>query len=127
MRDWPVIENGRKGEQTDHPHHKSLFIGHQRINGVDFWHEGGSCGTTEQVRIIETRGGKDRALIRTLNLWKDSTGKVLCSDTRELQFGVIDGATCIDLELNMHASHGDLTFSEYKDGFVGLGPIRICV
>ena len=72
VRDWPVIENGRKGEQTDHPHHKSLFIGHQRINGVDFWHEGGSCGTTEQVRIIETRGGKDRALLRTLNLWKDS-------------------------------------------------------
>lgn len=120
VRDWPVIENGRTGEQPDHPHHKSLFIGHQRINGVDFWHEGGKCGTTEQVRIIETRSGTDRALLRTLNLWKDSSGKVICSDTRELQFSIVDKATCIDLELNMHASHGDLTFSEYKDGFVGL-------
>jgi hypothetical protein len=119
-RDWPVVEDGRKGEQPDHPHHKSLFIGHQGINGVDFWHEGGSCGTTEQVRVIEMRSGQDRALLRTLNLWKDSKGKVLCSDTRELQFSVVDGATTIDLELNMHASHGDLTFSEYKDGFIGL-------
>jgi hypothetical protein len=120
VRDWPVIENGRKGEQPDHPHHKSLFIGHQGINGVDFWHEGGSCGTTEQVRVIEMRSGQDRALLRTLNLWKDSNGKVICSDTRELQFGVVDGATFIDLELNVHASHGDLTFAEYKDGFIGL-------
>ena len=120
VRDWPIIEDGREGEQPDHPHHKALFIGHQRINGVDFWHEGGSCGTTEQVRVIETRSGRDRALLRTLNLWKDAKGKVICSDTREWRFGVADGATSIDLELNMHASHGDLTFSEYKDGFVGL-------
>lgn len=119
-RDWPVIENGRKGEAKDHVHHKALFIGHQGQNKVDFWHEGEKMGKTEHARLIETRSGEDRALIRTFNLWKDAAGKVICSDTRELKFGMVNGARFIDLELNMHASNGDLTFNTFKDGFVGL-------
>ena len=120
-RDWPINEDGRKGEEKDHPHHKALFIGHQGQNGVDFWHGGRKgAGTTRHARILDVRSGQDRAALKTFNLWEDSEGKVLCSDTRELQFSVVNGARVIDLELNMHASHGDLTFQEYKDGFVGL-------
>lgn len=119
-RDWPIAEEGRQGEEQDHPHHKSLFIGHQRVNGIDFWHEGGKCGVIEHARTIETRSGEDRALIRTFNLWKDSTGETICSDTRTLEFGISKGASFIDLELNLHASHGDVTFGAYKDGLIGL-------
>lgn len=119
-RDWPVSKNGRNGEQHDHPHHKSLFIAHQAINGVDFWHERKNCGTVEHTKTLETRSGKDRALLRTFNLWKDSKGKVLCSDSRELKFSQECNTRIIDLELNMHASHGDLLFGEMKDGFVGI-------
>ncbi|MFT5131082.1 MAG: hypothetical protein ACI8W8_004717, partial [Rhodothermales bacterium] len=121
MRDWPIREDGRAGEEKDHPHHKSLFVGHQGINGTDFWHEDrANCGTIEHQRLIETRSGKDRALARSYNVWKDKAGKTILSDTRELQFGVVDGVRYIDLELNLHASHGDVTFEEFKDGFIGL-------
>ncbi len=120
-RDWPVIENGREGESEDHPHHKSLFFGHKSINGVDFWHGGKEgSGTIEHARTIETRSGDDRALILTFNHWKDAEGKIILTDTRELQFGVNDGIRFLDIELNLHASHGDLTFGEQKDGALGL-------
>lgn len=123
-RDWPIVEDGRKGEQHDHLHHKSLFIGHQGVNGADFWHEKPhkKAGTIEHLRLIETRSGQDRALLRTLNLWKDADGEPVCSDTRELQFGTVGDkrARYIDLELNIHASHGDLVFQEFKDGFIGI-------
>jgi hypothetical protein len=119
-RDWPVTEKGRKGEEHDHPHHKSLFIGHQGQNNVDFWHEGPKMGTVEHARVLDFRSGEDRALLRTFNIWKDASGKPVCTDTRELTFGLVNDAYYIDLELNMHASHGDLTFQEFKDGFVGL-------
>ncbi|MDF1754905.1 MAG: PmoA family protein [Verrucomicrobiales bacterium] len=119
-RDWPIREDGRKDEQKDHPHHKSLFIGHESINGIDFWHEGPEDGTTEQVRVIETRSGQDRALVRTLNHWKNPEGNILLTDTRTWEFGVVNGARYADLELNLHASHGEVNFGEKKDGLIGL-------
>ncbi len=120
-RDWPVNPKGRDGEQQDHPHHRSLFIGHESVNGIDFWHDTRPTdGTIEHARTIETRSGEDRALIRTFNLWKDPDGKVQCTDTREMQFGLIDGVRYLDLELNIHASHGPVTFGEKKDGVIGL-------
>lgn len=119
-RDWPVREDGREGEQRDHPHHKSLFIGHQLVNGIDFWHEGKNDGTIEHVRTVETRSGEDRALLRSFNHWKSPEGDVLCTDTRTWEFGMSNGIRFIDLELNLHASHGDVQFGERKDGLVGL-------
>ncbi len=120
-RDWPIREDGREGESEDHPHHKSLFIGHMSVNGIDFWHEDKeNSGTIEHARTIETRSGEDRALLRTFNLWKDPNGKTILSDTREMKFGLSDGSRYIDLELNLHASHGEVTFFENKDGGVGL-------
>lgn len=119
-RDWPISKAGREGESEDHPHHKSLFIGHQLVNGIDFWHEREACGTIEHARTIETRSGDDRALMRTFNQWKDADGQIIGTDTREMQFGVVGGARYIDLELNIHASHGELIFGAMKDGLIGL-------
>ncbi|MDF1825260.1 MAG: PmoA family protein [Verrucomicrobiales bacterium] len=119
-RDWPLREDGRDGESQDHPHHKSLFIGHQSVNGIDFWHEKKDCGTIQHARTIETRSGEDRALVKSFNQWKNADGEVIGSDTREMQFGVAGEARFIDLELNIHASHGDLTFGAMKDGLIGL-------
>ena len=38
-RDWPM-KSGTRGEDTDHPHHKSLWFAHGSVNGIDFWKEG---------------------------------------------------------------------------------------
>jgi len=119
-RDWPVIKNGREGEVKNHPHHQGIFIGHQGQNGISFWHIGKGRGTVEHVRIIKKSSSKGKAMVRTFNHWKGPDGKIMCTDTRELSFGVVNGARYIDIELNMHASHGDLNFEEYKDGFVGI-------
>jgi hypothetical protein len=32
------------GEETDHPHHRSIWFGYEGINGVDYWH-GGEFGS----------------------------------------------------------------------------------
>tara|TARA_R110002096_G_scaffold212352_10_gene399859 strand:+ start:6940 stop:9825 length:2886 start_codon:yes stop_codon:yes gene_type:complete len=119
-RDWPIRTDGRSGEQHDHPHHKSLFIGHESVNEIDFWHEGANDGSIKHARTIETRSGEDRALLRTFNLWESPEGEIVCSDTRELQFGVANGIRYIDLELSLHASHGEVRFGEKKDGLIGL-------
>ncbi len=118
-RNWPIIAD-TAGEQHDHPHHKGLFVGHQNLNGVDFWHEGkGINGRMNHTRLIETRSGEDRALIKTLNTWTTDAGKTVAADTRTLTFWGDESARYIDLEINIHATHEDLLFHEMKDSFVG--------
>ena len=120
LRDYPMKSN-TPGEAKDHPHHRGFFIGHQGISGANFWHnQYENSGTVEHLKVIETRSGEDRALIKTLNAWKDKHGKTMGADTRTLTFGADEVARFIDLEINLHGTHQDLVFEEFKDGFVGI-------
>ena len=114
LRDYPM-KNDTPGEAHDHPHHRGIFIGHQGMSGANFWHnQNKNAGTVEHLKVIETRSGEDRALIKTLNAWKDSEGKIIGADTRTLTFSRDDTAHILDLELNMHATNKDLIFEEFK-------------
>jgi hypothetical protein len=76
LRDYPLKE-GTAGEAKDHPHHRAMFIGQQGMNGANFWHnQNKNAGTVEHLKVIETRSGEDRALLKTLNAWKDHLGKL---------------------------------------------------
>ena len=120
LRDYPMKSN-TPGEAKDHPHHRGFFIGHQGMSGANFWHnQYENSGTVEHLKVIETRSGEDRALIKTLNAWKDHQGKTMGADTRTLAFGADEVARFIDLEINLHTTHQDLVFEEFKDGFVGI-------
>ncbi len=120
LRDYP-LKTGTPGEAEDHPHHRGIFIGHQGISGVNYWHnQFENSGTVEHLKVIETRSGKDRALIKTLNAWKNAEGKTIGADTRILTFGGDASARFIDLELKLHATNQDLVFEAFKDGFVGI-------
>ncbi|MEC8044153.1 MAG: DUF6807 family protein [Verrucomicrobiota bacterium] len=120
LRDYPMKKD-TPGEANDHPHHRAFFIGHQGMNGANFWHnQFKNSGTVEHLKVIETRSGEDRALIKTLNSWKDNEGKIIGADTRTLTFSGDDQAHILDLEINLHATNQDLVFEEFKDGFVGI-------
>ena len=91
------------------------------MNGANFWHnQNENAGSVEHLKVIETRSGEDRALIKTLNAWKDSEGKIIGADTRTLTFSGDEAAHILDLEINLHATNKDLIFEEFKDGFVGI-------
>ncbi|MEG3604747.1 MAG: DUF6807 family protein [Verrucomicrobiota bacterium] len=120
LRDYPLQE-GTPGEARDHPHHRAIFIGHQGMNGANFWHnQFKNSGTVEHLKVLETRSGKDRAWIKTLNAWKNNEGKIIGADTRTLTFRGDEVARTIDLEISMHATQDDLVFEAFKDGFVGI-------
>ena len=57
------------------------------MNGANFWHnQNENAGSVEHLKVIETRSGEDRALIKTLNAWKDSEGKIIGADTPHTYF-----------------------------------------
>src|SRR5687768_12727175 len=46
-RHWPTKE-GVEGEETDHPHHRSVWMSHGLVNGADFW----AFKDTKEAKII---------------------------------------------------------------------------
>jgi hypothetical protein len=153
---WPVIgPNGaemtraypmekREGERHDHPHHRSLWFGHQGVAGFDTWHEpmtilerGGNdaqkkqrlagLGSTVHREFVKVQGGST-AVIITRNDYVGSNGKKLLADTRTHTFHVANGQRIIDVDITFTAEHGNCKLTDKKDaGFSVRVPTSIDV
>ena len=137
-RDYPMKE-GVKGEEPDHPHHRSLWFSHDDVNGVNFWHttperEGGRIVQTELIEAsagssnsTQTRNGEtveqtsdSHATIKTRNKWVSPAGKTVATDTRTITFRPAPHGRIIDYNITLHASEGDLTFGDTKEGTMAI-------
>ena len=127
---WPIIgPNGnevtrafpmekREGERHDHPHHRSLWFGHQGIGGFDTWHEPASgrktnLGSTVHREFVKVQGG-DTAVIVTRNDYMGG-GKKLLADERTHIFKVEKGLRILDVNITFTAEHGDCVLGDKKD------------
>lgn len=113
-RNWPIAE--ADGEERDHPHHKSLWYAHGAVNGVDFWSEAENAGKIVQVEFLELSSGRDFGVVRTSNQWVAKDGKVICTDERTLRVYNRIESRLFDFEVTIHASNGELTFGDTKEG-----------
>ncbi len=64
-----------RGERGDHDHHRSLWLTHGDVNGVDFWLDDEGCG-----RIVHQEGDADvtdsgSVVLLTANDWIGPTTK----------------------------------------------------
>ena len=127
---WPIIgPNGnevtraypmekREGERHDHPHHRSLWFGHQGIGGFDTWHEPASgrktsLGSTVHREFVKVQGG-ETAVIVTRNDYVGG-GKKLLADERTHIFKVENGQRIIDVNITFTAEYGDCVLGDKKD------------
>ena len=127
---WPVIGPSgdevtrafpmekREGERHDHPHHRSVWFGHQGTAGFDTWHEPASgrrtnLGSTVHREFVKVKGG-DTAVIVTRNDYVGD-GKKLLADERTHEFRVGNGHRIIDVTIKFTAEHGDCKLSDRKD------------
>lgn len=113
VRHYPMKEV--EGEADDHPHHRSIFFGHIDVNGYSFWHN-------ELIgnRSVEHGVVGDRAIIRAENRWTDPHGDTVLHDTTVLGFHTIGTSRVIDFQVTLHATEGDVTFGDDKDGLMGI-------
>ena len=118
VRNFPMKKV--EGESADHPHHRSLWFAHGDVNGISFWHERKGCGTIVSDTLLEFSSG-DEGLIKTFNKWVGPDGRVHCTDIRTIIFRALDGGSrSIDYEVVLHASEGDVTFGDTKEGTMAI-------
>ncbi len=129
---WPIIgPTGAKmtrnypladplpAERRDHVHHRSLWLTHGNVNGVDFWSEKGNSGRIKHQKYLRVQGG-EQAIIETLNAWTTAEGKTVCQDRRRLTFRATESQRMIDFDVTIIASEGPVTFGDTKEGTFGV-------
>ena len=116
-RDWPMKPDAA-GESHDHPHHKSMWIGHE-INGVDFWTEKGGEVQTDSVKTKFVDRTSNAILIRS-NWIERSDGQTLLTDETVYWFGGDETSRWINCLIDFQATHGEITFEDTKEGLFAI-------
>jgi len=128
-----------KGEAQDHPHHRSLWFGHQFINDFDTWHEEltligrakGDAGKLEELKktlgasvhreVLEASADRDMAVLKVSTDYTDPSGAVMASDVRTFTFHLgPDGSRMIDADIVFTAVGEEVIFSDAKDAGLSL-------
>ena len=118
-RDWPMKDT--PGETHDHPHHRSLWFTHGAVNGHDFWSEQKEFGTIIHEGFTKISSGRDVGVIRSKNKWVSRDGKTQCSDERTLRiYNRPASERLLDFEITIHASNGEVTFGDTKEGSLAI-------
>ncbi len=137
---WPVIgPNGVKmtrsypmekaeGEETDHPHHRSLWFSHGEVNGVDFWGEPASykgtpkhpVGKIEHVKVLAKENGKT-GVLTTEARWVAPDGTEPLHSIQTLRVHETGGSDRVcDFEVTLVAGEKDVKFGDTKEGSAGM-------
>ena len=111
-----------EGEDTDHPHHQSLWFAHSDVNGHSFWavREYGDVkpGKTVHRKFKEVVSGKEKGHFISENDYVAADCTIVMSDTRTVRFTTPADAMAprlIDITIAFHATNGDVTFGDQKD------------
>lgn len=113
-RGYPL--NPQPGDSDDHPHHRSLWVAHGDVKGVDYWAGKGktrtesvSVSTSDREMTADVEetlfSADEKPLARQFSRWKLSAGETLRT---------------VDLQLRLEPAAGDLVFGDTKEGFFAL-------
>lgn len=144
---WPVIgPNGKPitraypmqdidGERQDHPHHRSIWFGHQEVGDFDTWHERltieerakkkpdqlesmlAVLGATKHREFVEVSANGKQAVIVSKNDYLNHDGGVMLSDLRRMVFSLGDDgeSRVIDFDITFHGGENPTVLGDAKD------------
>jgi hypothetical protein len=112
---------GHPSDRVGHSHHRSIWMGHFDVNGVDFWSEGPGTGRILQTGVSEVRaeGAEVSALIECS--WQDASGAEVLKERRRLTF--IDlgrEELAMEIDLVLQPSNAAVTLGKTNFGILGI-------
>jgi hypothetical protein len=108
------------GEDFDHPHQRSFWFTHGKVNGVDFWSEQASHGVIRETTRTTVLSGPVLGRLRTTDDWLGPDGRKVCEDERVLTISRAGTTRILDFEITIKATAGPVTFGDTKEGMFGV-------
>ncbi len=104
------------GESRDHVHHTGLWFSYDDVNGTKFWENDPSYTKPHLGRIV-VRNAEWKGDVLTARMeWRDSAGKVLLVEQRDMTFAPDPKLRTIDFRILLTAANEDVTFGDTKEG-----------
>jgi len=125
---WPVYAPGsvavtrnhpmgeRDGEQSDHPHHQSLWLAHGNVNGFDFWHGKGHRERMQLDTTFASFGHDPHGTIQCGYKWLVDDGTLVVYESRQMRFHDYGDLRMIDVFVTFEAKEQDVVFGDTKEG-----------
>jgi hypothetical protein len=105
----------------EHPHHRSVWVAHGDVNGVDHWSHNAKSGKQRHVKFDRVEGD---TIVEQVE-WEGATANApaLLKETRTMRFfGLEDGSRGIDLTVALTATK-DVVMGDTKES--GLAAVRV--
>jgi len=104
-----------EGESRDHVHHTGLWFSYDDVNGTKLWENHPSYNKPrmgkEVVRSAEWKNGA----LATVIEWRDTEGKVLLIENRDMTFSGDAKTRAIDFRITLTAAQ-DVVLGDTKEG-----------
>jgi hypothetical protein len=113
------------GESTDHAHQRGVWIGAERLSGVDFWENEPSYdrpngGVVVLKDVVDVRSGTDAGGFTIHADWVAPGDQPWIAETRTMTFRAgAEGERMIDIDLRLLARKR-VTFEDNHDAILGL-------
>jgi hypothetical protein len=108
-RNWPVKDEV-EGEAHDHPHHQSVWFGHE-VNGIDFWAHRSGVVKVREVTL------STKNFVELQNDWlRKNDRKKILSDQSIYRFGGDEQGRWIDLTITLKAGAEPVVLEDTKEG-----------
>ncbi len=109
-------------------HHRSLWIGHARVNGVNVFHDNNPQRSKLGHIVLEAATPEVHAdgaavALRTRNRWVRHEGPMLLTERRDVMIRAVrhgEPAYALDLTSELVASHGPITLERDSHAYLGV-------
>ena len=104
-------------------HHKSIFIGHADVNGINFFHDNNPARSNLGDIVLEKSQheiDENGIHVITHNGWITKAGVRLLDEERSFTVFLGEDAHIVDLTSTLIASQTDLTFAQDNHAFLGV-------
>ncbi len=119
-RSYPM-DDGVAAEEHDHVQHRSLWFGHRRVNGIDFWSENAGDGRQVHTGIKSVQIKSKSIVLKMSNDWVTAGGRKVLQDAREYRLArTQDGSLVIDFQITLQATEGPVVFGDTEEAALGL-------
>jgi hypothetical protein len=108
------------GEDQDHPHQRSFWFTHGKVNGVDFWSEMKNHGTIKGTSRSISTASPVSGRLATRDDWFGPDGKKVCEDERVLTIYNSGSIRVLDFAVKLKATEGPVVMGDTKEGMFGL-------
>lgn len=105
-------------QEWDHPHHKSVWVAHGSVNGIDFWSEAKGHGRAATVEA-EGHSGNAAGWIIAHNEWRDERGNLVLLEHEVITIYATPGSCKLfDFRVHFRALERSVILGDTKEAGV---------